>query len=182
METDLSASGLSGQRMGGLALAGVVVFATTCIAAQFARSDLDWMRAPLSSLPSRRIWLGRKGRLLRAQRRPGPAGRWGTTAPSRRPHAAAPRCSCLPSPPSRWSSLPGRFGFAIGPQGDGGVRAQPRRRHGIPVRDDSHVAAILAVSRRCAVATSVRRSLHPGDGVLCVAVVACILVGSSPVG
>jgi hypothetical protein len=35
--------------MGSLALAGVVVFASTCTAAQFARSDLNWVRAPLSS-------------------------------------------------------------------------------------------------------------------------------------
>ena len=49
MEPDLSASGLPGRRMGGLALAGVVIFATTCTAAQFARHDLNWIRAPLSS-------------------------------------------------------------------------------------------------------------------------------------
>jgi hypothetical protein len=49
MESGLSASGLHGRRMGSLALAGVVVFATTCTAAQFARSDLNWVRAPLSS-------------------------------------------------------------------------------------------------------------------------------------
>ena len=49
MESGLSASGLHGRRMGSLALAGVVVFATTCTAAQFARSDLNWIRSPLSS-------------------------------------------------------------------------------------------------------------------------------------
>lgn len=47
MENGLSAS--NARRMGSLALAGVVLFATTCTAAQFVRSDLNWLRAPLSS-------------------------------------------------------------------------------------------------------------------------------------
>lgn len=49
MEHIPSAYGLHGRRLGTIALAGVVVFATICILAQFARHDLDWMRAPLSS-------------------------------------------------------------------------------------------------------------------------------------
>lgn len=38
----------SHRRLGDLAFAGVAVFAFTCLAAQFLRSDLDWARAPLS--------------------------------------------------------------------------------------------------------------------------------------
>lgn len=36
------------RRLGTAALAGVSFFAVVCAAAQFVRSDLDWMRAPLS--------------------------------------------------------------------------------------------------------------------------------------
>ena len=49
MKLALSAPDLHGRRLGNLALTGVLVFATVCILAQFARHDLDWMRAPLSS-------------------------------------------------------------------------------------------------------------------------------------
>jgi len=38
-----------GRRLGTLSLSGVVVFSVVCILAQFARHDLDWMRAPLSA-------------------------------------------------------------------------------------------------------------------------------------
>ena len=48
METGSIASPNS-RRMGSLAFAGVLSFITTCSAAQFARHDLDWVRAPLSS-------------------------------------------------------------------------------------------------------------------------------------
>lgn len=48
MESSLPAR-RHGRRMGSLALAGVAVFASTCTAAQFARTDLNWVRAPLSS-------------------------------------------------------------------------------------------------------------------------------------
>jgi hypothetical protein len=37
------------RRLGSLALTGVLSFITTCSAAQFARHDLNWLRAPLSS-------------------------------------------------------------------------------------------------------------------------------------
>ncbi len=36
------------RRLGTAALAGVIVFALICTAAQFLRADLDWQRAPLS--------------------------------------------------------------------------------------------------------------------------------------
>jgi len=49
MKLVLSATDLHGPRLGSLALAGVVAFASVCLLAQFARDDLDWMRAPLSS-------------------------------------------------------------------------------------------------------------------------------------
>lgn len=49
MKSDLSAFARDSYRVGSLALAGIAVFALVCLAAQLARSDLDWVRAPLSS-------------------------------------------------------------------------------------------------------------------------------------
>lgn len=49
MKSDLSAFARDSYRVGSLALAGIAVFALICLAAQLARNDLDWVRAPLSS-------------------------------------------------------------------------------------------------------------------------------------
>jgi hypothetical protein len=49
MKSDLSAFARDSYRVGSLALAGIAVFALVCLAAQLVRSDLDWVRAPLSS-------------------------------------------------------------------------------------------------------------------------------------
>ncbi|HEX7339012.1 MAG TPA: DUF998 domain-containing protein [Rhodanobacteraceae bacterium] len=38
----------SSSRLGGLALAGISIFASTCALAQFYRHDLDWVAVPLS--------------------------------------------------------------------------------------------------------------------------------------
>ncbi|HEV8694837.1 MAG TPA: DUF998 domain-containing protein [Lysobacter sp.] len=48
MESSSPNVALHVRRFGDFALAGVAFFAIVCIAAQFARSDLDWLRAPLS--------------------------------------------------------------------------------------------------------------------------------------
>ena len=41
-------SRLDTRRLGTLSLTAVILFATVCFAAQVLRSDLDWLRAPLS--------------------------------------------------------------------------------------------------------------------------------------
>lgn len=43
-----TASAAASRRLGAVALAGVLVFALVCTAAQFLRTDLDWLRTPLS--------------------------------------------------------------------------------------------------------------------------------------
>jgi hypothetical protein len=52
---------VAARRLGAIALIGVAVFATICGAAQFLRSDYDWLRVPLSFYV-----LGRYGRVVEA--------------------------------------------------------------------------------------------------------------------
>jgi hypothetical protein len=48
MESNSPNAALQARRFGDFALAGVASFAIVCLTVQFARSDLDWLRAPLS--------------------------------------------------------------------------------------------------------------------------------------
>ena len=153
MKSDLSAFALdrSPRRQSGPGRHGRIC--PVCLAAQLVRSDLDWVRAPLSSyLRGEYGWivktayfgLGASLVLL---------GLGYHRALSATARSGAPFLLFA----LRWRGAgrhgAGRLRLADRAPRAGGVCAQPGRRHGIPVRHDGHAAAVLVVRGRTRMAT-----------------------------